>query len=889
MTFSGFQRAFLQIALLTTSVTTCFGDGRVRFFRRVDQSFDPYLQAPSTTQQQWLRDHFYRMEVFSPFFDSRTSWYPSSLVYQDIYAIYSSSTLVEQHPEWILKDVSGSRLFIPWGCSGGTCPQYAADISNSAFRRWWIDEAKRRLSYGYRGIWIDDVNMEFRVGDGAGNFVTPYDRNTGSLMTWDNWRRYMAEFTEQIRLELPGVELLHNSIWYAGPSAVRDSDPYIRRQISSGDIINIEHGVNDPGLTGGTGIWSLSALHAFIDRVHGLGKPVVIDDFAKTTTEKEYALANYFLVNDHADCVGNMVDTPDNWWSGYDVDIGASTSARLTWNGLLRRDYQGGLVLVNEPDAPVRTVTLPGTFRTLAGSSVTSVTLAAKTGMVLIRTSSDTTAPVITGVNATVTFSSATITWTTDEASSTRVEYGVTSSLGTTIATNNTPVKAHSASIAGLNSGTTYYYRVLSSDAAGNLASSPVLKFTTTSVRDVAAPVISSVSPTGSAVSLSCVISAVASEPVSTSTVTPSTVYLLAPGGATVSANISYDATARKITLAPSAPLTASTNYKVVLKGGSMGIKDIAGNAMAANYTWSFTTGSSLTRYLSDLPVSVVKNGYGPVEKDKSNGGSSAGDGVAMKLNGVAFSKGLGVHAGSEVRYSMNGACSTFRASVGVDDEVGTYGSIAFEVWADGVQLYASGPMTGTTATKAVNINLAGRKELTLIVNDTGDGNSYDHGDWADARLDCATTTVQTTYLSDWTWMSATNGWGPVETDRSVNGNLAGDGGTLTLNGVTYAKGLGVHAVSTIEYALGGTCTTFTADVGVDDEIAADWATIVFEIWADGVKLYGSPVMRYNSPTQTVNVSLSGKQKLTLKVTNGGDNSNSDHGDWANAKLSCAR
>jgi hypothetical protein len=42
------------------------------------------------------------------------------------------------------------------------------------------------------------------------------------------------------------------------------------------------------------------------------------------------------------------------------------------------------------------------------------------------------------------------------------------------------------------------------------------------------------------------------------------------------------------------------------------------------------------------------------------------------------------------------------------------------------------------------------------------------------------------TYLSDLTWDSATNGWGPVERDKSNGGLSAGDGRSITLNGVTY-------------------------------------------------------------------------------------------------------
>ena len=66
-----------------------------------------------------------------------------------------------------------------------------------------------------------------------------------------------------------------------------------------------------------------------------------------------------------------------------------------------------------------------------------------------------------------------------------------------------------------------------------------------------------------------------------------------------------------------------------------------------------------------------------------------------------------------------------------------------------------------------------------------------------------------------------TNGWGPVEKDRSNGEAGASDGGTITLNGVTYAKGLGAHAASDIRYALNGACSVFTAAVGVDDEMGA--------------------------------------------------------------------
>src|SRR5258708_36319206 len=115
-----------------------------------------------------MRRHLWRMLVYSPYFDSRLSWYPNGLAYLDLYAIYTGAALATQHPEWILKDATGNKLYIPWGCSNGACPQFAGDISNLAFRQWWIGQAQTLLAKGYKGLFIDDVNMEFRVGNGAG-------------------------------------------------------------------------------------------------------------------------------------------------------------------------------------------------------------------------------------------------------------------------------------------------------------------------------------------------------------------------------------------------------------------------------------------------------------------------------------------------------------------------------------------------------------------------------------------------------------------------------------------------------------------------------------------------------------------------------------------------
>ncbi|WP_405740357.1 NPCBM/NEW2 domain-containing protein [Streptomyces sp. NBC_00028] len=143
-----------------------------------------------------------------------------------------------------------------------------------------------------------------------------------------------------------------------------------------------------------------------------------------------------------------------------------------------------------------------------------------------------------------------------------------------------------------------------------------------------------------------------------------------------------------------------------------------------------------------------------------------------------------------------------------------------------------------------------------------------------------------TSELSDLPWLSALSGWGPVERDTSNGENAAGDGHPITIGGVVYAKGLGVHAQSIIEYYTGKTCETVSANVGVDDEKGAA-GTVAFEIWADGTKVASTGVLTNAMPAQPLTADVTGAQVVRLVVTDGGDGLDSDHADWADARLSC--
>ncbi len=141
------------------------------------------------------------------------------------------------------------------------------------------------------------------------------------------------------------------------------------------------------------------------------------------------------------------------------------------------------------------------------------------------------------------------------------------------------------------------------------------------------------------------------------------------------------------------------------------------------------------SRYVSDLAWVPLANAWGPVEKDRSNGGQLAGDGRVLTINGATYAKGLGVTARAEVTVPLGGAYRTFTSDVGIDDEVGLTGSAVFVVVVDGVERYRSATLTGASAKVAVAVDITGAQTLRLIVEPTADGGFNDYADWAGARV----------------------------------------------------------------------------------------------------------------------------------------------------------
>jgi hypothetical protein len=169
----------------------------------------------------------------------------------------------------------------------------------------------------------------------------------------------------------------------------------------------------------------------------------------------------------------------------------------------------------------------------------------------------------------------------------------------------------------------------------------------------------------------------------------------------------------------------ATKYYYQVRAANSSG--DSANSNIASATT--FGAGSTLT-YLSDLNwISAVQD-YGTTTKDATIRGN------AITLRGTTYAKGIGTHANSTITYNLAGNYSTFTSDIGIDDEVGGMGSVHFQVIGDGVILYDSGTLTGSSAVKNISVNVTGVTQMQLVVLSTIPGSiDYDHSDWANAQL----------------------------------------------------------------------------------------------------------------------------------------------------------
>jgi alpha-galactosidase len=267
-----------------------------------------------------------------------------------------------------------------------------------------------------------------------------------------------------------------------------------------------------------------------------------------------------------------------------------------------------------------------------------------------------------------------------------------------------------------------------------------------------------------------------------------------------------------------------------------------------AKYPPAVDTGASVqTVYHGALPI-LTPGGSSSVTTTVTNSG---------RLPAVALRSTLTAPAGWTVRAES----STLKPALRTDESVSTKWTVTVP----------AGTKPGNYALTAKSAYVPGNAQSQYVL---------------DVVVPSAAPTANA-YISDLPWLRSYNGWGPAERDRSNGENNGGDGNVMTINGVTYTKGVGAHAPGLVEVYTAGHCKSVTAEVGVDDEQGAN-GTVAFEIWADGTKVADSGMLTNQMPAKPISANVTGATLVRLVTGDGGDGNTNDHGDWANVHITCS-
>ena len=130
-----------------------------------------------------------------------------------------------------------------------------------------------------------------------------------------------------------------------------------------------------------------------------------------------------------------------------------------------------------------------------------------------------------------------------------------------------------------------------------------------------------------------------------------------------------------------------------------------------------------------NAPVVEVLANYNPVRINYAHGGK-------IRIGEVVYQQGLFCHAPSDLLVRLPKPAKTFRAKIGVDNNL-TFGNgtVVFRVTGQGIH-YESPVLHGGEKAVDLQVDLAGQKEFHLQVSETADGISHDQSNWAEAEVE---------------------------------------------------------------------------------------------------------------------------------------------------------
>jgi Hypothetical glycosyl hydrolase family 15 len=273
-------------------------------------------------------------------------------------------------PEWFLHDSGGQRC--EWS---GYTDHWQVDVGNPAYQAKWADTViAEARQYGYKGITIDNANMDLSVYCGGRTFPKyPTQAAQAEAM-----RGFLAHVGP--RLKAAGLLVVPNIQSHGNPAvalaAWRDWLPYLTGGVD-------EHFLRWPGanaLFGGQAWLDEIAVFEEAQRQGRTWHGGTDSSGAIGPQAQRYGRASFFVGWKGQTGATFAGGTANQEWR---IEIGKPVEERRLYaTDVWGKRYDGGLALVNIGPAS-QTISLGGTYRHPNGQLVSSVTLAARDGLVL--------------------------------------------------------------------------------------------------------------------------------------------------------------------------------------------------------------------------------------------------------------------------------------------------------------------------------------------------------------------------------------------------------------------------------------------------------------------------------------------------------------------------
>jgi hypothetical protein len=302
---------------------------------------------------------------------------------------------VTTHESWFWHNSSGARV------ASSADGKLLMNVSDAGFAAYWADSIARQTVAGeYDGVFLDSASPALLQGEcsqtdprlaGTAVRTQTFSELGGQtwIAAWDTW-------IGALDASLGGIPLIPNTSAFV---TTWDNSDYNR---TAGIFVE---GFADPGFS--VTDWKASTNQ--ILAIAGQGKIVILQNYladASDVARRLYYLANYLLVKGSRTYLFYFAANPLEWYPEWQIDLGAPAAMpaspdALAWQGVYRRDYAKGVVLLNPGTsavsvtlaAPMRRVdpqgggavpsdgSLPGS---LSMTSVSTLTLAAGAGAILL-------------------------------------------------------------------------------------------------------------------------------------------------------------------------------------------------------------------------------------------------------------------------------------------------------------------------------------------------------------------------------------------------------------------------------------------------------------------------------------------------------------------------